>query len=258
MKARTKLGTPWVTVLLFLLAAALLLGSSVGGVRAALTYYSETYASRLQMYDIGVTLNENGDPVSWRDYRSAADGTWNETTGVLLANLLEEGESLKLGKAYPEAISVTNSGTIDQYVRVRIYRYWLDADGNKLQNLSPDLIDLDLLCDATGSDSGWLLDDTASTPERTVLYYDRILPVGDTTPALSDTLRVDGMVASKVTTIETTQDGYTTILTTYDYDGVRFQLEAQVDAVQTHNAQDAILSAWGRRVTITDGTLQLQ
>ena len=44
----------------------------------------------------------------------------------------------------------------------------------------------------------------------------------------------------------------------YDFDGVRFVMEAEVDAVQTHNAQDAIKSAWGVDVTIDEsGNLKL-
>ena len=38
-------------------------------------------------------------------------------------------------------------------------------------------------------------------------------------------------------------------------DGVEFVVEVEVDAVQDHNAQDAILSAWGRRVEIENGSL---
>jgi hypothetical protein len=243
---------------LFALAVVLLLGSSVGGARAALTYYSETYSSRLQMYDIGVTLNENGNAVSWRDYNADSNGTWSQTSGVLLADMLGQGENVVLGKAYPEAISVTNSGTIDEYVRVSLYTYWLDKDGNKMQELSPALIQLHLLCDQTGYDNGWLLDEAATTAERTVLYYRSILPAGTTSVPLSDTLTVDGLVASKVTQETKTEGGYTTIVTTYDYDGVQFQLEARVDAVQTHNAADAIWSAWGRRVSVSDGALSLE
>jgi hypothetical protein len=243
---------------LFALAVVLLLGSSVGGARAALTYYSETYSSRLQMYDIGVTLNENGNAVSWRDYDADSNGTWSQSSGVLLADMLGEDENVVLGKAYPEAISVTNSGTIDEYVRVSLYAYWLDRDGNKMQELSPALIELHLLCDQTGYDNGWLLDEAATTTERTVLYYRSILSAGETSVPLSDTLTVDGLVASKVTQETKTEDGYTTIVTTYDYDGVQFQLEARVDAVQTHNAADAIWSAWGRRVTVSDGALSLE
>ena len=49
--------------------------------------------------------------------------------------------------------------------------------------------------------------------------------------------------------------GYTTIKTVYAYDGVEFVVEVEVDAVQDHNAEDAILSAWGRRVKIVNGSL---
>jgi len=249
---KKKRGLPLGTALLFVLAAGLLMFSSIGGARAALTYFSENYSSRVQMYDIGVSLNENGQKVSWRDYNANSNGSWNEATGALLANLLEDGESLKLGKTYPEEISVTNSGTIDTYVRVTLYKYWLDADGEKLQELSPDLIDLHLVNLDT-----WLPDESASTDERTVLYYDRILAAGETSPALSDTLTVSGLLASKVTQTVTREGDKEIITTVYDYDGVRFQIEAQVDAVQTHNAADAIRSAWGRDVRISDGGLSL-
>ena len=54
-------------------------------------------------------------------------------------------------------------------------------------------------------------------------------------------------------------NGLTTITTTYEYDGAQFVLEATVDAVQTHNAKDAIKSAWGVDVNISDdGALSLE
>jgi len=128
-KKRIKAASPIVTAVLFAAAVAMLLGSSIGGTRAALTYYSETYTSRIQMYDIGVSLMENDKEVSWRDYSSAGDGTWNEHTGELLENMLPEGEELTLGKKYQEELKVRNTGTINQYVRVSIYKYWLDPSG---------------------------------------------------------------------------------------------------------------------------------
>lgn len=257
MKRPKKLLPPALTAVMFVAAMAMLLFGSVESTRAALTYYSETYASRVQMYNIGVSLKENGERVSWRDYNSAGNGTWNEHTGVLLSHMLEEGESLKLGKTYEEVLNVVNSGTINQYVRVTIYKYWMDAEGKKLQELSPALIDLNLV--NLGSD--WILDEEATTPERTVLYYKKLLyaegkGVSETSP-FADTLTIDGMVASKVSQEKVTEGGYTTITTSYDYDGVQFMLEAKVDAVQEHNAEDAILSAWGRSVTVSNHMLSL-
>ena len=55
------------TTVLFGLAIGCLGFSAVGSTRAALTYYSETYTSRVQMYDIGVTLLENDKEISWRN-----------------------------------------------------------------------------------------------------------------------------------------------------------------------------------------------
>ena len=53
------------------------------------------------------------------------------------------------------------------------------------------------------------------------------------------------------------ENGCTTIRTSYEYNGAQFCVEAKVDAVQEHNAQDAVWSAWGRRVTVNDGILSL-
>lgn len=253
-KVKEFLKSPAVNITIFVLAVVLLLFSSVGGARAALSYVSEYYSTRVQMYDIGVTLEENGKAVSKRDYNSKSNGSWDEETGELLTNMLGKDEDLKIGKTYQEELTVKNSGTIDQYVRVSIYRYWLDKDGNKMQELSPELIDLNLV-----NSSDWVVDKDASTSERTVLYYTKLLKAGKSSSPLSDTLAIDNMIATKVSqTTETNANGLKTITTTYDYDGVTFNLEAKVDAVQDHNAEDAIWSAWGRKVAISNNTLRLK
>ncbi len=257
-KKRLKAVSPIVTVVLFVAAVAMLLGSSIGGARAALTYYSETYTSRIQMYDIGVSLVENGEEISWRDYSSAGDGTWNEQTGTLLENMLPEGEELTLGKRYTEELKVRNTGTINEYVRVSIYKYWLDSQNVKMRDLSPDLIHLNLV--NLGTD--WVEDEGARTRERTVLYYNKLLyaqgeGTSETVP-FADSLIIDESIAKKVSQETKKEGNYTTIITTYDYDGVSFRVEVEVDAVQEHNAQDAVWSAWGRKIEIgEDGILRL-
>ena len=122
----------YTTGVLFALAVLLLLGSMAGSSQAALTYYSENYSATLQMYDIGVTLMENERDVSWRNY-AQRDDRWDEGGGALLSLMLYTGqngeqESLQLGKDYKEALRVRNSGNIDEYVRVLIYRYWVDVE----------------------------------------------------------------------------------------------------------------------------------
>ena len=66
-------------VILLSAAALLLLGSTVGSARAALTYYSENYSVQMSTSNIGVSLIENGDKISYRDYNE--NDEWNESTG---------------------------------------------------------------------------------------------------------------------------------------------------------------------------------
>ena len=231
-------------------AALLLVGSTVGSTRAALTYYSENYSAQMNMQSIGVSLLENDKVVSSRDYVS--NNEWKGTSeGTLLTNLLGKDETFTPGKKYNEAISVKNSGTIDTFVRVIITKSWQDKEGKKNTTLSPDLIELNFL-----TDNGWQIAKDQSTTERTVLYYTKAVATGDSTPALSDTIRINPSIAKDVTKHV---DG-NTITYTYKYDGYTFHVDAEVDAVQTHNAKDAIKSAWGVDVNVSDDetTMSLQ
>ena len=239
-------------------AALLLVGSTVGSTRAALTYYSENYSAQMNMQSIGVSLLENDKVVSSRDYVS--NNEWKGTSeGTLLTDLLGKDETFTPGKKYNEAISVKNSGTIDTFVRVIITKSWQDEKGNKNTNLSPDLIELNFL-----TDNGWQVAKAQSTRERTVLYYTKALKAGKPTPALSDTLRINHSIASDVTKpvpeSEKESEKGKTITYTYKYNGYTFHIDAEVDAVQTHNAKDAIKSAWGVDVNVSDDetTMSLQ
>lgn len=231
-------------------AALLLVGSTVGSTRAALTYYSENYSAQMNMQSIGVSLLENDKVVSSRDYVS--NNEWKGTSeGELLTDLLGKDDTFTPGKKYNEAINVKNSGTIDTFVRVIITKSWQDKEGKKNTTLSPDLIELNFL-----TDNGWQIAKDQSTTERTVLYYTKAVATGDSTPALSDTIRINPSIAKDVTKHV---DGYT-ITYTYKYDGYTFHVDAEVDAVQTHNAKDAIKSAWGVDVNVSDDetTMSLQ
>lgn len=265
MKDKRKKGTgiPVKTAVLFGLAIGCLGFSAVGSTRAALTYYSETYSAQIDVQSIGVTLVENGQDISYRDYTHGG-GQWNEVSGKLLSTAIPEGEEWQLGRTYPARISVRNSGTIDEYVRIKLYKYWVDEGDGKLTGLSPSMIDLHL----TGGH--WIIDEDATTArireddgrdgERIVAYYDSILAPGESTELFADTITIDGSIANKVTEVtEKDAGGRTTVITTYDYNGATFMLEAEVDAVQTHNAASAVRSAWGVEVTVDeDGVLRLE
>lgn len=256
MRGKQKRGSDKVNYILLAAAVVLLSASGVGSANAALTYFSENYTAQVEMYDIGVTLTETSasgtKDISSRDYTGSGD-VWEESQGVLLEDMLDETDGTLLpGREYTEELAVRNSGNIDEYVRVRIYKYWTSEDGSREQDLAPALIDLNL------TDSGWILDESAATEERTVLYWPQVLPVGASTPAFTDTLAIDSSITSKVSTETRTEGGVTTTVTTFDYDGVQFHIEAEVDAVQTHNAADAIKSAWGVDVNVApDGSLSL-
>ena len=116
--------------------------------------------------------------------------------------------------------------------------------------MSPDWIHLNLV-----NTDKWLEDTEAATTERTVLYYNQVLASGESSVLFADRFFVDNEISLQVTKEQV--NGGKEIKVTYDYDNTSFCLEVVVDAVQEHNGEDAIRSAWGRDVTIRDGILSL-
>ena len=105
---------PKKSILLLSASAILLVGSTVGSTRAALTYYSENYVAGVELSSIGVSLLENGETVSSRDYLD--NGEWQgEAEGTLLSDFTEKNGKIVPGKKYDEVLSVKNSGNIDSY-----------------------------------------------------------------------------------------------------------------------------------------------
>ena len=216
------------TASLLVLAAALLFGSSIGSIRAELTIESEDYKGQAKVYNIGVALLENGNDVT--------------ESQVLLGDLLERNNDTKLhaGRVYDEVLTVKNTGDIDEYVRVTVYKYWTDEQGVKY----PDMDSAWIILGFDTSD-GWSIDEESTTEERTVLYYDEVLKPEEETKALLDSVKIDDAVTKNVTRVESKTDGVTTITTTYNYNGYMFCVEVYADAVQSHSASDAKISAWG-------------
>lgn len=240
-KKRSWSGAPLITGIVFAAAIGLLAFSGIGIARAVPSVRTENEYTSIAHDSIGVTLMENGTP----------------TSGTLLGTLLNQTNGkLILNNTYDEALNVSNTGEINEYVRVTVRKYWVGADG-KSTDLSPDLIEVNLngndLYDAsfTGA-NGWVKDAASSTAERVVLYYSQVVPTGGSTGLFADTIRINNKIATLVRS-EPDADGKT-ITNTYAYNGVQFCLEANVDAVQEHNASytddngnvvGAIKSAWG-------------
>lgn len=253
MKKRISKGVP----VLFVLALVLLAFSAVGSASAALTYYNEDYKARVSASTMDVVVSENGIPAEDGKLLTALGGGASDSSVDGQAAADGKAEPVVPGKAYQEVLTVTNTGNIDVYARVVIRRYWLDKNGKKDTALSPELIEL-----KPSADSGWVLDPGASTAERLVYYYTNILPAKNkenpdavtTSTPISESVRISPEVAKKIS-VKSKGDG--TVETVYDYDGYSFCLEADVETVQSHNAADAIKSAWGVDVKVSDGKLTL-
>ena len=260
--------SPVITGFLFILAIVLLFAGSVGGTQAALQVYSNDYLSALNMKNIGVTLLENGEFVSWRNYGQDTDTEFKEKpNGNLVLEHLKEDPSFQIGKKYPFKITAKNTGDIYQYLRITVYKYWVKVGDDEefdikgwfhgLSNntekqlddskFSPATIHLGYGGEEGFNSSAWILDSSAHTAERDVYYYVGTLspevedPDHAETEPLFDTLWIDPSVTK--TAVKTEEGNVTTY--TYTYDGCGFLVVVEVDAVQTHNARAAIRSAWG-------------
>ena len=222
-----KLGTSAARWCVFAIAAALLITGTIGSALAAgLTGLSKPYRGGFELTpSVEMTIVENGTAVT-------AD------TDHLMQKLVKDEEDINVGQQYPEKLTIKNSGGVDAYMRVIVYRYWTDADGNKLQDLDPSLIELDLV-----NGGRWVVDPASSTKERTIMYYKGVFAAGDESTPFATTIRLSPDTNNIVTQTKDPATGY--IKTVYDYDGRQFCIEIVADAVQTHNAEAAIKSSWG-------------
>ncbi len=227
-KMRKFFKKPAVTIGLLVIAVALLLGSSISGIRAELVLESEDYRSQVALSSVEVALVENDTVV--------ANG------GTLLADLLTRAEDTKLriGKLYAEDLRVKNVGAADEYVRVTVYRYWIDENGDKF----PD-IDSAYIVPGFVTGEGWTIDGESTTEERTVLYYSEVLEPGDISTPFMESIKVDDAITVLVDQTTSTANGVTTITKTFRYNGKSICLEVYADAVQTHSENEAKTSAWG-------------
>lgn len=237
------LRSPIVTGVLFVIAAGLILFGGIRGVQAAPRIQSEWFGAQVELDDIDVALTEQcGGEDSPRLVHGAGNLMKEE-------NFLPEGEKFKPGMAYTERLAVRNTQNaennqggsdgnriIKEYVRVTVYKYWTKTDKktgkvSKAPELDPAKIKINFV-----TDGGWTIDSESTTAERTVLYYANILEPQQDSTEFTDTVTVDGSV-----------------LDDSAYKNATFHIEAIVDAVQTHNGKDAMMSAWGKNNMITVG-----
>ena len=255
--------SPVVTGLLFLAAIALLVTGSFGTTRAALQIISQDHESTYVLKHIGVTLRENGIPIAYRNYGSKVESGFTEQqNGNIILDNLGSDKQVKIGKQYPCVITAQNTGTIDQYVRVIIRKYWVNNvsdpggkgwfkfNSTTQTKITDDIYDPDYILlnfnegDSTNTynTTDWYKDNSFSK-ECDVYYYKGILEPDKATSPLSNYLAISNEI-SKYKAVNVSTDGNTTIYT-YAFDGYGFVIEAEVDAIQTHHARAAMTSAWG-------------
>lgn len=251
--------------LALLVAAGLLLSvGTVTGVRAYPNIQSELYRAHFYLNHLQVHLLENGVDVCGG--KNTLDGT-QKITGALATELGYKSDSelgsVKPGKIYKEEIQAQNGQDISQFVRMQVRKYWVETDENgkvvldsngepvKTTALKPSLIHL-----MTGGKeecgSDWQEVTQERTTESRTYIYKSLLKGGAATTPLFTQLQIDKSVAVKEDEPIVTNDGDRTIYTyVYKYDGYAFYIEADVQAIQAHNAQDAIESQWGPYVKAT-------
>ena len=260
------------TSLLFLILigfiSILLVFTTVGGINAELQTLSDEYNSEFAMKDIGITLQEKGEKdgsfidVGWRDYKiENNNGKWRNGNYPLFHSI----DTIEFGRKYSEQFRVLNSGTIDEYVRVKIYKYWIDGNNKKNYQLDPAKIVLKLndveLKDLSGENNGWVVDKNETTVERITMYYTMPIKHDEATGLFADSLTIDSSVGEMTKNVvkQETIDGvtYTTYSFTGKYNGNYFCVEMEADAIQTHNVDKAVKSVWGRNISIDKSTKKL-
>ena len=246
-------------LVLFAVGVLVVAGSSVGATRAAITYSTRAEQVDFSTSELAVEIQElQGDKyVTVNNGDDEADSlTFPAIAEAMKTNDNDKSNDLPftVGKKYAEDVRVinTSAGGYDEYVRVHIRTSWKDANG-KNTYLDPKLIKLELA-------NGWYADEAEGTEaekagEGYVLYLAKPLAYGESAD-LVKSITINNEVLTYVKTVggNTDENGKISGVVTdeYQYNGKTFFVEIRVDAVQTHNAEDAILGAWGVHATVNE------
>lgn len=229
-KSKKRITAPVIALLVTVLALVL---AMAGTAQAALDKKTDVYTANIELTSLNVGLTEN-------DQLREGDDT-------LLKDLIPKDEKFAFGRYYNDVLAAKNNGDESEYVRVSINRYWIDKDGEKATDLKPEFIELDWAAEGWVTSDGVAPTKSNTTGEQTILYGVDPLASGSSL-AFVNGLRISPNVlgAAKVETVKGQKEsGIYYVTTYYDYDGYKFAIDVEVASVQTHNAADAIKSAWG-------------
>lgn len=268
------------TLALLAATAVLFGGGSYAGTRAALGFFSNELTAGFELdhmqvhlieNDKDVCLGRNTDPKATDKYRGNLveylgyenDQQNSSHYSEAAAYTLGKPGKVEPGKKYREELQAQNSSDYDEYVRIIVHKYWVDNTGKKSPVMDPALINLTYNGNPDGNTSAWAVNRKERTAESDTYYLTSKLGPNEKSALLFNELMIDGTVANKAhmttdTSTTTDVDGNTvTVITySYDYDNFTFYIEADVQAIQTHNAPDALKSMWGvNNVSAGNGTL---
>lgn len=221
------------TIFFSALAAILLCVAVCSTAFATLGFMSDSYELDFETSEISVSLSEQGEDA---DSVIVDDAT--------LLSWMKDDEPLKLGYTYNERIAAINTSSQPEYVRVVVNKYWIidnaqEGDSSEVvkdTTLNPSLIQLGF------NTEEWTIDPTnPQSKEQTVLYSKNPIAPGASCNVVS-TLRVDPSILTMTSSSET--NNHITTLT-YAYNNVDLGIDVECDALQTHNATDAMRDAWG-------------
>lgn len=185
---------------------------------------------------------ENGNIVEEQENQSGELFTHLGTSKTLLP-----------GKSYQEEIAVKNTGTSIGYIRISIYKYWLDGEESLDTTKSDEYIEL-----IKNNHENWILDETNSNDSRIICYYKKPLAKEEITPNVISKIQIAEQARSEVSFTSRTEGENTIITSSRNYQGYKAYIEINADIVPIQNAADTIWSAWGVKVEIAaDGTLTL-
>ncbi len=214
----------------------ILAASTAGATRAAFTYQTAAEKVNFSTANISVDILEEVEG----EYVSVS-----ENEGLVAASINED-DSIKPGKKYEEKLKVVNNSNEEtgysEYVRVVVRKSWFDESKNT--SLDPQLIELEVA-------DGWYINPDETTAEQTVYYLTSPLACGNEKDFLYS-IKVKEEIATFVETKPVVKDGVEiagSVENIYLYDKENLYLQIQMDAVQTHNCEDAIYAAWGVKAT---------
>ena len=189
---------------LFILAAGVLLvtGSIVGATKAADSGTPKAQAVTFSTANLSVELQEkqSGKFVTIQETRNA-DGSLNpsalgklEFTSLEKVNAGEEMPDPSI--TYDEEVQVKNNGDCQEYIRVVVYKNWINADKSKNDALDISSANLHLV-----NPSEWIVKESDSK-ECTTYYLKKALDAEDTAK-LFDTISFDNSILNSVPEVTT-------------------------------------------------------